>query len=126
MTLLVDHDTVLVTVLSQLTPSHFSWLEREDMRMLIAVHLNSHLQRCLISGRPSSPVNISGNFTPRKFTVTLQLSKQEMAPGPDSISPELILDAKGALKSWLYGFLSSCLRRLKIPKIWRRAMVAAI
>ena len=31
-----------------------------------------------------------------------------------------------ALKSWLRDFLSSCLRRLKIPKIWRRALMAAI
>ena len=31
-----------------------------------------------------------------------------------------------ALKSWLRDFLSSCLRRLKIPKIWRRALVVAI
>ena len=31
-----------------------------------------------------------------------------------------------ALKSWLRDFLSSCLRRLKIPKIWRRAFVVKI
>ena len=30
------------------------------------------------------------------------------------------------MKSWLGDFLSSCLRRLKIPKIWRRALVVAI
>ena len=30
------------------------------------------------------------------------------------------------MKSWLRDFLSSCLRRLKIPKIWRRALVVAI
>ena len=30
------------------------------------------------------------------------------------------------LKFWLRGFLSSCLRQLKIPKIWRRALVVAI
>ena len=29
-------------------------------------------------------------------------------------------------KSWLRDFLSSCLRRLKISKIWRRALVVAI
>ena len=46
--------------------------------------------------------------------------------GPDSICPELILHAGVALKSWLCDFLSSCLRRLKIPKIWRRALVVAI
>ena len=34
--------------------------------------------------------------------------------------------AGAALKSWLRDFLSSCLRRLKIPKIWRRALVVAI
>ena len=31
-----------------------------------------------------------------------------------------------APKSWFCGFFSSCLRRLKIPKIWRRALVVAI
>ena len=30
------------------------------------------------------------------------------------------------MKSWLCDFLFSCLRRLKIPKIWRRALVIAI
>ena len=30
------------------------------------------------------------------------------------------------LKFWLRDFLSSCLRRLKISKIWRRALVVAI
>ena len=30
------------------------------------------------------------------------------------------------LKFWLRGFLSSCLRQLKIPKVWRRALVVAI
>ena len=43
--------------------------------------------------------------------------------GADSICPELILHAGAALKSWLRDFISSCLRRLKIPKIWRRALV---
>ena len=30
------------------------------------------------------------------------------------------------MKSWLCGFLSFCLRHLKIPKVWRRALVVAI
>ena len=30
------------------------------------------------------------------------------------------------MKSWLRDFISSCLRRLKIPKIWKRALVVAI
>ena len=74
----------------------------------------------------SSSANILGNFISREFTVALQYLKPCKAPGPDSICPELILHARAALKSWLYGFLSSCLRRLKISKIWRRALVVAI
>ena len=70
--------------------------------------------------------NISGEFTPEEFATALQHLKPGKAPGPDSICPELILHAAPALKSWLRAFLSSCLRQLKIPKIWRRALVVAI
>ena len=66
------------------------------------------------------------NFSQREFAAALQHLKPVKAPGPDSICPELILHAGAALKSWLRDFLSSCLRRLKIPKIWRRALVVAI
>ena len=72
------------------------------------------------------PVNISGTFSQREFTAALQHLKPGEAPGPDSIFPELILHSGAALKSWLRDFLSSCLHRLKIPKIWRRAVVVAI
>ena len=72
------------------------------------------------------PVIISGTFSEREFTDALQHLKPCKAPGPDSICSELILHAGAALKSWLRDFLSSCLRRLKIPKIWRRALVVAI
>ena len=71
-------------------------------------------------------VNISENFSQREFAAALQHLKPGKAPGPDSICPKLILHAGAALKSWLHDFLSSCLCRLKIPKIWRRALVVAI
>ena len=71
-------------------------------------------------------VNISDTFSQREFTAALQHLKPGKAPGPDSICPELILHAGAALKSWLHDFLSSCLHRLKIPKIWKRALVVAI
>ena len=70
--------------------------------------------------------NISDSFSQREFTAALQHLKPGKTPGPDSICPKLILHAGVALKSWLRDFLSSCLRRLKIPKIWRRALVVAI
>ena len=71
-------------------------------------------------------VNICDNFSQREFAAALQHVKPGKARGPDSICPELILHAGAALKSWLRDFISSCLRRLKIPKIWRRALVVAI
>ena len=78
--------------------------------------------------RATSPyaVNISDNFSQREFTTALQHLKPGKAPGPDSICSELTLHYRAALKSWLCDFFSSCLRRLKIPKIWRRALVVAI
>ena len=71
-------------------------------------------------------VNISDSFSQREFAAALQHLKPGKALGPDSIYSELILHAGAALKSWLRDFLSSCLRPLKIPKIWRRALVVAI
>ena len=73
-----------------------------------------------------SPVNLSGDFSSKEFAAALLHLKPGKAPGPDSICPELIIHAGTALKSWLRGFLSSCLRPLKIPKVWRRALVVAI
>ena len=71
-------------------------------------------------------VNISDNFSQREFTAALQHLKPGKAPDPDSICSEIILHVGAALKSWLRDFISSCLCRLKIPKIWRRALVVAI
>ena len=74
----------------------------------------------------TSAVNVCGSFTPSEFAAALRHLKPGKAPGPDSICPELLLHAEAALKSWLCGFLSSCLHHLKLPKIWRRALVVAI
>ena len=43
--------------------------------------------------------SISHDFTPEEFSSALQLPKAEKAPGPDSISPELILHTGAALKT---------------------------
>ena len=75
---------------------------------------------------PSSSANLSAAFSAREFPDALQHLKSGKAPGLDSICPEFILHAGPALKSWLREFLSSCMRQLKIPKIWRRALIVAI
>ena len=81
----------------------------------------------LWSASTPDAVNISENFSQREFTAPLQHLRPGKAPGPDSIYPKLINhDGAAALKSWLRDFHSSCLNRLKIPKIWRRALVVVI
>ena len=72
------------------------------------------------------PINISENFSLREFTAALQHLEPGKASGPDFIFPELIIHNGAALKSLLRDFLSSCLRRLKMSKISRRALVVAI
>ena len=66
------------------------------------------------------------NISQREFTAALQHLKPGKAPGHDSIFPELILHAGAVLRSWLRDFLCSYMCQLKIPKIWRRAVVVAI
>ena len=117
-TLLVGHDTLLVIVPLQPMLLHLSWLEMGNTRLLTASHFGLS-QEASDLWRATTPdaVNISDNFSQREFAAALQHLKPCKAPGPDSILPELILHAGAALKSWLRDFLSSCLRRLKIPKI---------
>ena len=69
---------------------------------------------------------ISEPFRPEEFDAALRCQKLGKSPGLDSIFPEFILHAGSPLKSWFPDFLNSCMRPLKIPKIWRRALVAAI
>ena len=71
-------------------------------------------------------MNISKSFTSQEFAAALKHLKPGKAPGPDSICPELIIHAGAALKSWLCVFLSSSLCHLKIPKVWRKALLVAI
>ena len=66
------------------------------------------------------------DFTAAIFAAALQNTKPGEALDPDSICPELIIHAGAALKFWLCSCLSSCLRRLRIPKVWRRALIVAI
>ena len=69
---------------------------------------------------------ISGDFSPEEFARSLQMLKPGKAPGPNTICPELIIHAGASLKSWLNSFLFSSMHQLKLPKIWRRALVVAI
>ena len=71
-------------------------------------------------------LTIFGDFSQREFANVLQLLKSEKALGPNFLCPKLILHAGFALKFWLNKFLSSWMCQLKLPKIWRRVLAAAI
>ena len=51
-TLLVGHDTLLVTVPFQPMLLHLGWLEMGNTRLLIASHLDLSLKKCLTFGGP--------------------------------------------------------------------------
>ena len=51
-TLLVGHDTLLVTVPFQPMLMHLSWLEMGNTRLLTASHLDLSLKKCLTYGGP--------------------------------------------------------------------------
>jgi len=70
--------------------------------------------------------SISEPFSPEDFGAALRRLTPGKSPALDSIFPEFILHVGPALKSWFCDFLNSCMRQLKIPKIWRRAVVVAI
>jgi len=70
--------------------------------------------------------SISDPFSPEELAAALRRLKPGKSPGLDSIFPEFILHAGSALKSWFCDFLTSCMRQLKIPKVWRRALIVAI
>ena len=57
------------------------------------------------------------------FSPTLQTRKSSR---PRFHLSELVVHARATLKSWLRGFLSSCLPQLRILKVWRRDFVVTI
>ena len=119
--LLVGHDTLLITVSFQSMLLHLSWLEMGNTRLLIASHLDLSLKKCLTFGGPQHQTL---TFFYREnlllpSNIWNQVNLQVLIPSAPS-------HARAALKSWLRDFISSCLRRLKIFKIWRRALVVAI
>ena len=108
-------------IVSQLiTNGRYEGIDRESSRLI------SQEVSDLWRTTPTSPVNIFESFTSQECAAALKHLKPGKSPSLDSICPELTTHDGAALKSWLCGFLFSCLRHLKIPKVWRRALVVAI
>jgi len=94
--------------------------DREPTRLV-----NKHLSDLWKIPTPEGH-SISKPFRPEEFAAVLRRLKPGKSPGLDSIFPECIHHVGSGLKSWFCDFLNSCMRQLKMTKIWRRALVVAI
>ena len=74
----------------------------------------------------SKDVNMSIPFTTEELVKALKPMKAGKAPGPDDIHPEFLLHAGDAVTKRLCQYMSTCLERCKIKKIWRKATVIAL
>ena len=69
---------------------------------------------------------ISEPFRSEELSTAFRRLKPGKSLGSDSNFPERIQHAGSPHKSWFCNFLTSCMRQLKIPKIWRKALIVAI
>lgn len=70
--------------------------------------------------------NISGDFTEDELSEAMSKLKPGKSPGRDNIHPEFVIHQSTTTSRWLCAFFTSCYRRLKLPKTWRRASVIAL
>ena len=75
---------------------------------------------------PSVDADLSSDFTRSELIEAIYRTKSGKTPGPDLIHLEFIPHAGKVAITWLQEFYSICIRRLRIPKIWRRAVVIVI
>jgi len=72
-------------------------------------------------------VTVSPNpFRSEELATALRRLRPGKSPCLDSIFLEFIHHARSALTSWFCDFLTACMRQLKIPKIWKRALIVVI
>ena len=79
-----------------------------------------------LSRATSANANLSGDFTTSELRDAISRLKQGKAPGHDNIHPEFVIHQSATTSAWLCAFLTSCFRRSKLPKTWRRASVIAL
>jgi len=70
--------------------------------------------------------SIAGPFRPEEFTVAPRCLKPRKCLDLSSIFLEFMFRSGSTLKTWCCDFIISCLWKLKIPKIRRRALTVAM
>ena len=79
-----------------------------------------------LSRAATADTNLSSDFTVEELEAAIKKLKLGKAPGRDNIHPEFVIHQSAKTTAWLCSFLTSCFRRSKLPKTWRRATVVAL
>ena len=79
-----------------------------------------------LSRAATADANLSSDFTVEELEAAIKKLKSGKAPGRDNIHPEFVIHQSAKTTAWLCSFFTSCYRRSKLPKTWRRATVVAL
>ena len=79
-----------------------------------------------LSRAATADANLSSDFTVEELEAAIKNLKSGKAPGRDNIHPEFVIHQSAKTTAWLCSFFTSCFRRSKLPKTWRRATVVAL
>ena len=74
----------------------------------------------------TADANLSSEYTVDELEAAIRKMKSGKAPGRDNIHPEFVIHQSAKTTAWLCSFFTSCFRRSKHPKTWRRATVVAL
>ena len=79
-----------------------------------------------LSRAATADANMSSDFTVEELEAAIKKLKSGKAPGRDNIHPEFVIHQSAKTTAWLCSFFTSCYRRSKLPKTWRRATVVGL
>ena len=79
-----------------------------------------------LSTAANADANLSSDFIVEELETAIKKLKSGKAPGRDNIHPEFFIHQSAKTTAWLCSFFTSCFRRAKLPKTWRRATVVAL
>ena len=72
---------------------------------------------------PSVDQDLCSDFSIDEVTEAIKALKSGKAPGVDNLHPEFFLHLHESCTKWLQTFFNSCLKNMRMPKIWKLAKV---